>query len=160
ITSMDTPGDRVRMARLACIVSTLVLILFAVAGTWIFRVLGVTLPAFQVAGSVVLLLVALDMLRARRSEVKETIADAIAAAEKADIAVTPLAVPMLAGPGACTTAVMLQHRADGYWQHMALYACIIVVFFVSYIILHMAARGAHRINPIAMRIVTRLMGLL
>ena len=83
---------------------TLLLLVFAVAGKVIFKFLGITMPAFQIAASIVLLVVALDMLRAQRSRVQETSEETTAGAEKADIAITPLAVPMLAGPGAISTA--------------------------------------------------------
>jgi multiple antibiotic resistance protein len=87
------------MARLACLVVTGVLILFALSGQWIFRLLGITLPAFQIAGSVLLLRIALDMLYAKRSAAQETREETEAGATKDDIAITPLGVPMLAGPG-------------------------------------------------------------
>src|SRR6266481_7712468 len=66
MTPTDTPEQRIRMARLACCVMAGVLIVFAVAGKWIFKFLGITMPAFQIAASIVLLLVSLDMLRAQR----------------------------------------------------------------------------------------------
>jgi multiple antibiotic resistance protein len=72
MTSQDTPRDRIRMAQLACVVSGAVLALFALIGKWIFAFLGITMPAFQMAASIVLLLVALDMVRAKRSAVQET----------------------------------------------------------------------------------------
>ena len=87
------------MARLACLVAAGVLILFAMSGQWIFRLLGITLPAFQIAGSVLLLRIALDMLYAKRSAAQETREETEAGATKDDIAITPLGVPMLAGPG-------------------------------------------------------------
>ena len=97
MTPTDTPEQRIRMARLACCVMAGVLIVFAAAGQWIFKFLGITMPAFQLAASVVLLLVALDMLRAQRSRVHETDEETAAGVEKTDIAVAPLAIPMLAG---------------------------------------------------------------
>ena len=87
------------------------LLAFAIAGKWIFKFLGITMPAFQLAASIVLLLVALDMLRAQRSRVQETSEETAAGAEKTDIAVTPLAIPMLAGPGAISTAILLHNQA-------------------------------------------------
>ena len=72
MTPTDTPEQRIKTARLACCVSAGVLILFALAGKWIFKFLGITMPAFQIAASIVLLLVALDMLRAQRSRLHET----------------------------------------------------------------------------------------
>src|SRR5258707_6717128 len=111
MTPTDTPEQRIRMARLACCVMAGVLIVFAAAGKIIFKVLGITMPAFQLAASIVLLLVALDMLRAQRSRVHETDEETAAGVEKTDIAIAPLAIPMLAGPGAISTAILLQHQA-------------------------------------------------
>jgi multiple antibiotic resistance protein len=160
MTPHDPPEQRIRMARLACWVSAGVLLAFAAAGKWIFKFLGITMPAFQLAASVVLLLVALDMLRAQRSRVHETQEETAAGAEKTDIAITPLAVPMLAGPGAISTAVLLRNQATSFAQHLALYLCILGVAFASFIILRISARGARWLSPIALNITARIMGLL
>ena len=84
----------------------------------------------------------------------------LAGTEKEDIAITPLAIPMLAGPGAISTAVLLHSQARGWDQNVALYACIIAVCVASYCILRVSARGAKWLTPIAMKIVIRVMGLL
>src|SRR5258706_8674420 len=160
MTPSDTPESRIGMARLACCVMAGVLIVFAVAGKMIFKFLGITMPAFQIAASIVLLMVALDMLRAQRSRVQETSEEMHAGAEKADIAITPLAVPMLAGPGAISTAIVLQTKAADVPQHVALYVCILAVSFASYVIFRLSAHGARWLSPIAMKITTRVMGLL
>ncbi len=160
MTPTDTPTQRIRMARLACVVSAMLLIAFAIAGKWIFHYLGITIPAFQMAGSIVLLLIALDMLRARRSPVQETSEETDAGTEKEDIAITPLAVPMLAGPGAISTVILLHNRAASFTQQIALVICIVGVCFVSYLILALSARGAKWLSPIFLRLTTRLMGLL
>ena len=148
------------MARLACCVVAGVLLGFAIAGGWIFKFLSITMPAFQIAASIVLLIVALDMLRAQRSRMQETREETTAGAEKADIAITPLAIPMLAGPGAISTAILLQNQAAGIAQHAALCGCIVAVSFASYLILRLSAQGAQWLSPIAMKISTRIMGLL
>src|SRR5579871_2986688 len=160
MTPDETPESRKRMAGLACAVMAGVLILFAVAGKWIFKILSITMPAFEIAASILLLLVALDMLRAQRSRVQETSEETAAGASKTDIAITPLAVPMLAGPGAISTVIVLQTRAKDALQSAALYGCILAVSVVSYLILRVAARGARWLSPIALRIATRIMGLL
>jgi len=130
-----------------------------------FKFLGLTMPAFELAASIVLLLVALDMLRAQRSRVHETSEETAAGVDKTDIAVAPLAIPMLAGPGAISTAILLQNQA----AHMggraalyiaALYVCIIAVCLASYFILRLSAHGAQWLGPIAMNITVRIMGLL
>ncbi len=160
MTPTDTLEQRLRMARLASCVAAGVLLAFAIAGQWIFKLLSISMPAFQLAASIVLLLVALDMLRAQRSRVQETSEETAAGVEKTDIAVTPLAVPMLAGPGAISTAIVLHNQAANLVQRLALYVCILAVGLASYIVLRISARGARWINPIAMSITTRIMGLL
>jgi multiple antibiotic resistance protein len=160
MTANDTPQERTRMAKIACIVVAAVLFVFGFAGKWIFQILGITMPAFQIAASIVLLLVSLDMLRAQRSRVQETNEETAAGAEKTDIAVTPLAIPMLSGPGAISTVILLQSEAKDLWYSAALCGCIVLVSVACYWVLRMAAHGAKRLNPIALRIGTRVMGLL
>ena len=160
MTPDESPVERTRTAKIACFVVAGVLLVFGFAGQWIFKFLGITMPAFQIAASIVLLLVALDMLRAQRSRVQETREETAAGTEKTDIAVTPLAIPMLSGPGAISTVVLLQAEAKTIWHSLALVGCILLVSFASYWILRMAAHGAKSLNPIALRIGTRIMGLL
>ena len=160
MTPHDTPLQRTKMARLACVLSAVVLILFALTGQVLFKLLAITLSDFKIAGSIVLLMIALDMLRAQRSRVQSTDEEADAAAEKEDIAVTPLAIPMLAGPGAISTVILLKGQAKGTAQEIALMGCIGAVCLVCYVILRVSAHGVAWISPIAMRIVTRIMGLL
>jgi multiple antibiotic resistance protein len=160
MTPEASPNQRIRMARLACFVATGVLVIFALAGKWVFKFLGITLPAFQMAGSVVLLLISLDMLRAQRSPVTETKEEKAAGTEKEDIAITPLGIPMLAGPGAISTAILLNNQAASLAQQISLLICIITVMTGTFLILKLSASGARWLNPIAMRITTRIMGLL
>ena len=160
MTPQDSPAQRDRMARLACLVMAGVLLTFALSGQLIFKLLGITLPAFQIAGSIVLLLVALDMLRAQRSRVRESPEEQEAGTHKVDVAVTPLAIPMLSGPGAISTVVLLRGQAEGLAKTLVLCACILGVCAASYLILRLSAKGAKWLNPIAMKITTRIMGLL
>ncbi len=160
MTPSNTPADRVRMARLATLVMVGVLLAFALTGRWIFRFLGITMSAFEIAASIVLLLVALDMLRAQRSRVLETREETAAGIEKLDIAVTPLAIPMLSGPGAISTVILLQNQAQGLSQQIALGLSIVAVSAATYVILRMSAHGMKWLSPIAMNISIRIMGLM
>ncbi|MGB7746874.1 MAG: MarC family protein [Verrucomicrobiia bacterium] len=160
MTPNDTAEQRIRTARLACCVTAGVLLLFSVAGQLVFKVMGITMPAFQIAASILLLMVALDMVRAQRSRVQETHEERKAGTEKTDVAVTPLAIPMLAGPGAISTTILLQNEAKDIPQHIALYGCIVAVSLMSYLILRISARGARWLSPIMMSIAIRIMGLL
>lgn len=160
MTPHETPAQRIKTARLASLVMAGVLLVFAAAGRIIFKYFGITMPAFQIAASIVLLMIALDMLRAQRSRVRETEEETTAGAEKDDVAITPLAVPMLAGPGAISTVILLHHRAGGLPGQLVLYGSILVVAAATYLIFRLSARGAQWLSPIALRITSRVMGLL
>jgi multiple antibiotic resistance protein len=160
MTPNDTVKSRVRMAGLACIVASGIMALFAITGKWIFTLLGITLAAFQVAGSLLMLSIALDMLHAKRSAAQETPEEKEAGASKDDIAITPLGVPMLAGPGAISTSLILMGQAQTWAQRTALIICIALIGLVSYLILRISAHGARWLNPLALKLLTRLMGLL
>jgi multiple antibiotic resistance protein len=160
MTPNDTPEQRLRTAKVACCTLAVVLLVFSVAGTVIFKIFSITMPAFEIAASIVLLLIALDMLRVQRSRLQETHEEKQAGTEKDDIAVTPLAIPMLAGPGAISTTIVLQNEAHTIPQRAALYVCIVAVAVASYLIFRLAVRGARWLNPIAMSIAIRIMGLL
>ena len=160
MTPQDPPAVKLRMARLACCVAGGVLMLFAAAGRVIFSVMGITLPAFQIAGSLLLLRIALDMLYAKRSPAKETEEEVAEGVAKDDIAITPLGVPMLAGPGSISTALILLNQADSISQISVLFVAIALVCFCSYWVLWLAVRGAHHLSPLALKLVARLFGLL
>lgn len=160
MTPNDAPASRLRMARRAAFVCWGVLMAFAVAGDWLLGLLGITMQAFQLAGSVVLLLVALDMLRALPSRVRATNEETDAAIEKEDVAVTPLAVPMLAGPGAITTVLLFRSQVQTITHEILLLAAISLVSLLTYIILRLSIYGGRWLSPIANRLITRLMGLM
>ena len=160
MTPRDGMRSRLRMARLACMVAAGVLMLFVLSGKWLFSLLGITLPAFQVAGSLLLLSIALDMLHAKRSAAQETPEETEAGASKDDIAITPLGVPMLAGPGAISTSLILMNQAHTWAQKVALFVSIGLVGLASYLVLRISAQGARWLSPLALKLLTRLMGLL
>ena len=160
MTPADSAASRRAMARTACLTCAAVMALFAAAGPSIFRLFGITLPAFQIAGGLILLLSALDMVRARRSPLNETAEEMAEGIHKKDIAITPLAIPMLSGPGAITTSIVLAGQAHTWGRLAIFYAVIALVALLSYVILAVAATGARTLSPTLLNIITRLMGLL
>ena len=160
MTSRDEIWQRRRMAGVASLTCAFVLAFFAACGSGVFRLFGITIMAFQIAGGLVLLLSSLDMLRAKRSALKETQEEMEAGSHKDDIAITPLAIPMLSGPGAITTAIVLFQHAHGAGHIVLFFACIAGVSAATYLILYFSAGSARALSPIAMNIITRLMGLL
>jgi multiple antibiotic resistance protein len=160
MTPDNTEAERAKMARTACITATGVLIVFAATGNTLFSVFGITRAAFQMAGGLLLLLVSLDNLRAKRSGVQETEEEKAAGAEKADVSITPLAIPMLSGPGAITTAILLASKAKNVVYDGILFILFLIVGLACYLIFRFAVKKASKINPIIMNITTRLMGLM
>jgi len=160
MTQRDTAEQRRRMARTACITCAGVMAAFAALGPAIFKLFGITLPAFQIAGGLVLLLSSLDMIRAQKSAMRETPEEFAEGMSKDDIAITPLAVPLLAGPGAITTSIVLAGRAANLQQKAIFYVLIAFVALLSYWVLTLAADSAKKLSPTILNIITRLMGLL
>lgn len=160
MTSSNTESERLRMARRASTTAVGVLILFSLLGTRLFGIFGITLAAFQMAGGLLLLLVSLDSLRAKRSAVQETEEEKQEGIGKDDVSITPLAIPMLSGPGAITTAILLQSKTKTLAQDAVLYLLFVVMGFACYFTFRFSIKQAKQINPIAMNITTRLMGLI
>jgi multiple antibiotic resistance protein len=159
ITQHETPVQRRRTATRACIAAAALLIAFGLAGRLLFAVLGITLAAFRLAGGFILGLVAMDMLRAQRST-QESDPEIAEGTAKDDVALTPLAMPMLAGPGAISTIMVLAGQASTLSQSLAVYGSIIVTAFVSWVTLRLGERLMTRVGQTGIRVMTRIMGLL
>jgi multiple antibiotic resistance protein len=162
ITAGSDAARRKRMARKAAITCFIVLTSFALAGQVIFRLFGITLPAFEVAGGLILLLIGLDMLEARRSATQEATGDAEEAAAKEDAGIVPLGIPMLAGPGAISSVMVLVGQVDPLWgwQMGAILGSIAITAFASYWVLAGAGRVRVVMGETGIRILVRIMGLL
>jgi multiple antibiotic resistance protein len=162
ITHSADQRRRKRMARKGAITCFIVLTSFAVAGQLIFRLFGITLAAFEIAGGLILLLIGLDMLEARRSATQETLGDAEEAAAKEDAGIVPLGVPMLAGPGAISSVMVLVGQAPSlwHWEMGAILGSIAITALVSYWVLAGAGRVRQVMGETGIRILIRVMGLL
>ena len=160
MTQQNTVPERVRMAQLASLVTFGILILSFFFGQKLLTAFGITLPAFEIAGGIVLLLVALDMLQARRTTLKETQEEKAEGIDKHDIAITPLGIPMLAGPGAITAVILLSNKAATLAHRGILAGAIILVSALTLLILSVVAVRSKMISGIALKITGRLMGLI
>ena len=138
----------------------IVLLTFSMAGTFIFKLFGITLAAFKIAGGLILGIIGLDMIKAKRSPTKETPGETEEGAEKEDVGIIPLGIPMLAGPGSISTVmVLMSQNAD--WQHAIVIVCAIAVAAaVSFVVLAAADRVSSYLHETGIRILTRMMGLL
>jgi multiple antibiotic resistance protein len=162
ITESADAQRRKRMARKGALTCFIVLTTFAVGGQLIFRLFGITLPAFEIAGGVILLLIGLDMLQARRSATQEAHGDAEEATVKEDAGIVPLGIPMLAGPGAISTVMVLVGQAPSlwHWQMGAILGSIALTSLVSYWVLAGAGRVLKVLGETGIRVLVRVMGLL
>ncbi len=162
ITAGSDAPRRKRIARKASLTALIFLSLFAVAGRYIFMMFGITLPAFEIAGGVILLLIGLDMLEARRSPTQETSGDTEAATAKdaEDAGIVPLGIPMLAGPGAIASVMVLVGQVQTSWQMAAILASIVITAAICYFVLGNSDRVARALGDTGIRILVRIMGLL
>lgn len=160
MTPSDSTEDRVRMIRSACRTAFGVLLFFLLFGRWILQFLNLSIEAFQIAGGIVLMIIALDMLRARPTGVRQSSEEKDAGTDKDDIAVTPLAIPLLAGPGSITTVVLFAQHSHSPWRFGILAVNLLIVMWVSYGILRYAALKSINLSVILLKVLTRLMGLL
>ena len=162
ITESADPARRKRMARKGALTCFIVLTSFAFAGQFIFRMFGITLPAFEIAGGLILLLIGLDMLEAKRSPTQEAMGDTEEGAAKEDAGIVPLGIPMLAGPGAISSVMVLVGQVPSlwHWEMGAILGSIAVTALVSYWVLAAAGRVRQVMGETGIRILVRIMGLL
>jgi multiple antibiotic resistance protein len=162
ITERADEARRKRMARKGALTCFIVLTSFAVAGQLIFRMFGITLPAFEIAGGLILLLIGLDMLEAKRSPTQEASGDTEEASQKEDAGIVPLGIPMLAGPGAISSVMVLVGQVPHFWawEMGAILGSIAITSLVSYWVLAAAGRVRAVMGETGIRILVRIMGLL
>jgi multiple antibiotic resistance protein len=153
-------ADRVRASRRAVLVAGGILILFAITGSLLFQLFGVTLGAFRLAGGILLLKVAMDMLHGRPTATKITEEDHKEAATKEDVGITPIGIPQLAGPGAIATVILLPGEPREWWRIGPVLAAIVVTLLIAYAILRGAERVQGVLGQTGTRILTKIMGLL
>lgn len=160
MTGNDPPEKTHRMALRACLVAGGLLIFFALFGGLIFKIFQVSLSAFRVAGGLLLLMTALDMLRAQVSSTRTTPREQQEGAEKDDIAIVPLAMPLLAGPGAIATVMVLMSKGETVASAVPVLLAIVITFVVSYFVLRAAGLVLKVLKQSGVAILERVMGLI
>ena len=154
--------DRLLVLRRAVFVLAAVLALFALLGRFLFAVFGFTLGAFEIAGGILLFLVAFDMLQGEMTRTKFTPQDREAAAARRDeIAVVPLGIPLLAGPGAISTVMIYEGSASGDpWIIVATFVAILVTACATFVILRFGDPIFRRLGRIGVMAMSRVLGLI
>jgi multiple antibiotic resistance protein len=160
ITAGADARRRKRMAFKASLTCFIVLTAFALAGQFIFSLFGIKLPAFEIAGGLILLLIGIDMLEAKRSPTQESSDETMEGATKEDAGIVPLGIPMLAGPGAISSVMVLVGQSPNHWQLFSIFASIAITAVASYGVLNGADRVRGLLGETGIRILVRIMGLL
>ncbi|MBK7859518.1 MAG: MarC family protein [Archangiaceae bacterium] len=160
MTARDARPKVLSMALRACVTGALLLFFFAFFGALIFRLFGVTLAAFRVAGGILLMLTALDMLRAETAKTRTSDAETQEGVQKEDIAIVPLAMPVLSGPGSIATVMVLMADQDVYPRGLAVAIAIALTFVATYFILSMAQRLTRVLGQTGIAVTQRIFGLL
>lgn len=161
ITAGDPPDQRRRTAFRAALATWITLCIFALAGGVIFRAFGISLGAFKIAGGIMLLLMSIDMMRAQPSPTRTTEEEQDEGRRRDDVAIFPLAVPMLAGPGAIATVMVLMSRAD--WHPiptLSVFFAVTVTCLVAWLLMRWASTADKYLPKTVLRAFERIMGLL
>ncbi|HLW80694.1 MAG TPA: MarC family protein [Candidatus Acidoferrales bacterium] len=160
VTSDASVAERRHVARRSALTCAIVLCAFALAGSLIFKLFGITLPAFKIAGGIILLQIGTDMLQAKPSGQRTTPEETQEGAAKEDASIIPLGMPMLAGPGAISTVMVLIGESHTMWRRGVVYAAILITSLAAYMVLAGASRVRRYMGETGVRILMRLMGLL
>jgi len=158
LTEDDSTPQRIAMARRACLIACVVLLVFALLGTEILAAFQVSVPALRMAGGLVILRVAFDMLQGNQR--KLTPEERSEGIHKDDIAITPLAVPLLCGPGTITTGIVLGSQAAGVVEHVALALTALAVYATTFLLIWLGVRYSAVLGQITLKVMARLMGML
>lgn len=161
VTPEETAARRRQIALKGVAIASLILLAFALGGHPLLTALGVGLPAFRIAGGLLLLLLAIDMVMARHSGLRDTApGEKEESAQRADVSVFPLAIPLIAGPGALTSIVLLMGRADGdLAAQAAILAVMFLVLAITLICLLATAQLMRLLGQTGINVVTRVFGI-
>tara|TARA_B100000029_G_C17543804_1_gene947698 strand:+ start:1280 stop:1918 length:639 start_codon:yes stop_codon:yes gene_type:complete len=160
ITEEHNQKERENIAIKAIIFSFFVLIIFAFIGEIIFAFYGITIHAFRIAGGILLFKISLDMIESKRSRTKTTPKEEKEAEDKNEIALTPLGVPLIAGPGSIASIMILSSEANGINKKLELFTALISVLIITFFIFQTSKFLSKKFGKSGLRIMQRIMGFI
>ncbi|MDD1704095.1 MAG: MarC family protein [Methanoregula sp.] len=162
LTQSMEQGARDRVARDACRIALIILIIVAIAGTGILRLFGITLEAFRIAGGILLFGIGMEMVYAKTSRTKLTATEKYESRDTGDVSMMPLAIPMIAGPGAITTTIALMNETSLRTLPAAgvVITSILVSIVITYCMMRHSDSLMKKIGQREYRAINRLMGML
>ena len=158
MTSELDNTSRNKTAKKASIVAFLTILIFAFSGQLLFKFFGISVNSFKIVGGVIFFIMGMDMLQARLGQVK--IKDSEIKSYINDISITPLAIPMICGPGALTNAIVLMEQANTIDKKIILVSSILIVMFLTYLILLSSSKIIKLLGETGNNVLMRLMGLI
>ena len=160
LTSGDSELVRKRIVKKACVTAFLVLTLSTFLGQQILSFFGISIPALQISGGLILLIVGFEMMKVLPVVEKLSQKEENEAARKEDISIVPLAIPMLSGPAAIATVIVLSSRAQTLADYPVIIACILATLLITYFVLRSSSWLIKIIGVNGLNVMTRVMGLL
>ncbi|HEY4302611.1 MAG TPA: MarC family NAAT transporter [Candidatus Didemnitutus sp.] len=160
ITEGDSEARRKEQLAKGCTYMVGILVSFLIGGTFIMNFFGFSIPGLRIAGGILLTGLGARMLGAQRSSTPEETEEREAARRKADISFSPLAMPMLSGPGSIAVTLGFTSLASAWLDYVAIIAGIVVVAVITYAILGLSGRLVRLVGPVGMNAMTRIMGFL
>ncbi|MCF6222705.1 MAG: MarC family protein [Flavobacteriaceae bacterium] len=160
MTSSLSKEKRKSTAKKASIVAFFTIIAFAFSGQILFQFFGISVNSFRIVGGVIFFAMGWDMLQARLVSIKHTESEANIDAYVDDISITPLAIPMICGPGAITNAIILMQGSETILKKIILISVIFLVLLITYMILVGASKITDKLGETGNKVMMRLMGLI
>jgi multiple antibiotic resistance protein len=160
ITDGDSEARRKEQARKGCLYMVAILVSFLIGGTFIMTFFGISIPGLRIAGGILLVGIGMNMLGAVRRASAEENEEREAARRKVDISFSPLAMPMLSGPGSIAVTLSFTSLATGWLDYVAIIAGIVAVAVITYIVLRLSGRIVNLIGPVGVNAMTKIMGFL
>lgn len=160
LTERNTDIERAAIAKKSAFFMFGILLIFLLLGTYIMSFFGISLSGIRIAGGLIILRAAYAMLNPDHSERKISEEAQEAAKDKEDISFSPMAMPMLSGPGSIAVVIGLASQADGFLDLVVMSIAIILVALISYGVLRVAPFSAKYIGPTGMNAITRMMGFI
>lgn len=158
MTSELSVKERNHTAKKATLVALITIVIFALSGQLLFNFFGISVNSFRIVGGIIFFIMGMDMLQARIGKVK--IKDSEVKTYINDISVTPLAIPMICGPGAITNSIVMMEDASTFTRKIVLFGSILLVLLITYLVFYSASRIIKIIGQTGINVMMRLMGLI
>ena len=160
LTERFNEYERIKIAKKGTVTATIILIVFALLGTYIFKFYALTVDAFRIMGGIIFFRTGIRMLDSKISRGRSTPKETEESFESDDIAVSPIGIPVIAGPGAITASIILSGEANNIFDYSILICAIVITMFLTFITFRGADKLSNKFGTTGLRIVQRIMGIL